>query len=344
MIAIPDAVATGVDKDGLFIPIIDFDLFLHGTEADKAAVVAGVFSGFKNAGFIYLKNHGIPTSTISSVFTSSKSFFSRPQEEKDALSWLTPESNRGYVSPGREKTTQSTDPDEIAALRENTPDLKESFEIGRDNHPVLLNNWPAEEATSEPSFRQTMTSFYAACQSIHIQVMRCIALGLGLEEEYFDSFIDAADNNLRLLHYPPTPVSVFKNNVGQVRAGKHTDYGTITLLFQDTSGGLQVMSPQGTWVNVKPTEDTIVVNAGDLLARWSNKKIMSTEHQVVEPPNEPEDGWHPARYSCVYFCNPNSEATIEALPGTYEREEDKIWPPIRADEYLVQRLTQTYSI
>ncbi|KAI5797023.1 hypothetical protein FPQ18DRAFT_366302 [Pyronema domesticum] len=340
---LPEAVATGVEKDGLFIPLIDFGLFLHGTETDKAAVVAGVSSGFKNAGFIYLKNHGIPPSSISSVFASSKSFFSRPQEEKDALKWLTPESNRGYVSPGREKVTQSTDAAEIAALREKHPDLKESFEIGRDNHPVLLNNWPVEEATSEASFRQTMTAFYSTCQSLHIQVMRCLALGLGLQEEHFDSFIDAADNNLRLLHYPATPASVFKQNVGQVRAGKHTDYGTITLLFQDTRGGLQVRGPQGTWVNATPIEGTIVVNAGDLLARWSNGKIMSTEHQVVEPPSEPEEGWHPARYSCAYFCNPNAEATIEALRGTYEKEEDKIWPAIRADEYLVQRLTKTYS-
>lgn len=130
--------------------------------------------------------------------------------------------------------------------------------------------------------------------------MRAIALGLGLEETFFDPFISDADNNLRLLHYPPTAASVFKSNAGQVRAGKHSDYGTVTLLFQDMRGGLQVRSPQGSWVDATPSEGTIVVNAGDLLARWSNKIITSTEHQVVEPPSQPVDGQHPARYSCAY--------------------------------------------
>ena len=69
-----------------------------------------------------------------------------------------------------------------------------------------------------------------------------------------------------------------------MRAGAHTDYGSITLLFQDMAGGLQVLSPKGTFVNATPIEDTIVVNAADLLTRWSNDTIKSTKHRVVEPP------------------------------------------------------------
>lgn len=184
----------------------------------------------------------------------------------------------------------------IDALRSSAPDLKESIEIGRDDHPTMPNNWPF----GDPEFRSTMTTFFSTCQALHVQVMRAIALGLGLDEAFFDGFIDAADNNLRLLHYPPTPAAVFKRNAGQVRLGKHSDYGTVTLLFQDLRGGLQVRSPQGSWVDATPIEDTIVINAGDLLARWSNRIIASTEHQVVEPPSEPVDGQYPARYSCAY--------------------------------------------
>jgi len=299
MVALQEAVATGVSKDGLVIPLIDFGMFLNGDETEKAAAVKGVIDGFKNAGFLYLKNHGIPKETVDKVFASSAEFFRRPQEEKDALKWTTPESNRGYVSPGREKVSQPTvDKAAVDVLRSKNPDLKESIEIGRDDHPTLSNNWPDHDAAGV-EFRKTMSSFYSTCQSLHIQVMRAIALGLGLEESYFDAFISAADNNLRLLHYPPTPVSVFKSNAGQVRAGKHSDYGTVTLLFQDMRGGLQVRSSEGSWVDATPIEDTIVVNAGDLLARWSNKIIASTEHQVVEPPSQPTDGLYPARYSCV---------------------------------------------
>ena len=219
----------------------------------------------------------------------------RERPTDPTYSQLTPESNRGYVSPGREKVTQSSDPAEIAALRATAPDLKESLEIGRDNHPTLVNNWPTHLL---PAFRTTMNGFFSACQSLHIQVMRAIALGLSLPETYFDSYISAADNNLRLLHYPPAPAAAFRQDE-QVRAGKHSDYGTVTLLFQDARGGLQVRSPRGSWVDATPIAGTIVVNAGDLLARWSNGIITSTEHQVVEPPSEPVMGEHPARYSCV---------------------------------------------
>ncbi|KAA8912876.1 hypothetical protein FN846DRAFT_897413 [Sphaerosporella brunnea] len=342
MIVAQEAVATGVNKNGLFIPLIDFGMFLNGGEADKKAVVQGIIDGFKNAGFLYLKNHGIPKETVSKVFASSAEFFRRPQEEKDELKWSTPQSNRGYVSQGREKVSQLTDKVTVDALRSQNPDLKESLEIGRDNHPSLPNSWPREDAAGL-AFRQTMNAFYATCQALHIQVMRAIALGLELDENFFDGYVSAADNNLRLLHYPATPADVFRKNVGQVRAGKHSDYGTVTLLFQDMRGGLQVRSPQGSWVDATPIEDTIVVNAGDLLARWSNSIIASTEHQVVEPPSEPVDGNYPARYSCAYFCNPNAEAYIEALPGTFTSVEDKHFPGINAGEYLVQRLSNTYQ-
>lgn len=127
----------------------------------------------------------------------------------------------------------------------------------------------------------------------------------------------------RLLHYPPCPTSEFRQNERRVRAGAHTDYGklffyfsifhslttqfsgSITLLFQDMAGGLQVLSPNGNFVNATPIEDTIVINAADLLTRWSNDTIKSTKHRVVEPPKPAEKDWHPSRYSIAYFCNPN---------------------------------------
>lgn len=86
--------------------------------------------------------------------------------------------------------------------------------------------------------------------------MRAIGLGMGLELGFFDKFTAVGDNTLRLLHYPATPREVFVRNKDQVRAGKHTDYGSITLLFQDDRGGLQVRSPRGTFVDAKPIEGT----------------------------------------------------------------------------------------
>jgi isopenicillin N synthase-like dioxygenase len=199
--------------------------------------------------------------------------------------------------------TSLVDKSAIDALRASIPDLKESMEIGREHgSPEYPNNWPDRFDAAGAEFRKVMTNFYDTCQELQMQVMRAIALGIGLEEKFFDRFVDAADNNLRLLHYPATPASAFKAappRPQQVRAGKHTDYGTVTLLFQDLRGGLEVRSPEGTWVGATPIEGTVVINAGDLLNRWSNSAINSTEHQVVEPPSEPVDGWYPARYSCA---------------------------------------------
>jgi isopenicillin N synthase-like dioxygenase len=150
-------------------------------------------------------------------------------------------------------------------------------------------------------FKQTMTSFFDDLSSLHQSVMRAIAVGMELEETYFDRFVCDGDNTLRLLHYPAVRKDVFAVNPGQVRAGEHSDYGSITFLFQDQRGGLQVQSPEGKFVDATPIEGTCVVNAGDLLARWSNDTIRSTVHRVVEPPKrEGDDGEgevYPARYS-----------------------------------------------
>ena len=173
--------------------------------------------------------------------------------------------------------------------------------------------------------------------------MRAIAVGMGLEESYFDEYTNAGDNTLRLLHYPEVDRSVFTNNTLQVRAGEHTDYGSITLLFQDDKGGLQVKSPNGTFVDATPIPGTVVVNAGDLLARWSNQTIRSTVHRVVEPPATDNVKVHPARYSIAYFCNPNFDSTIQAIEGTYGGDKGgRIYPDINSGEYLVQRLAATY--
>lgn len=145
---------------------------------------------------------------------------------------------------------------------------------------------------------------------------------------------------MRLLHYPEVRSEAFRENGNTVRAGAHTDYWSITCLFQDDRGGLQVLPPSSNYVDATPIKDTIVVNAGDLLARWSNKTIKSTKHRVVEPPTTADV--HPARYSIAYFCNPNFDQFIDAIAGTYSETRPKQYPGMSSGEYLVQRLAATY--
>lgn len=257
---------------------------------------------------------------------------------------------------GREQLSLSEEnDDEVKKLRAQNPDLKESMEIGREGVEGLPNQLPDRLGDVEGvEFTRVMREFFVTCKELHAEVMRAIALGMGLEEGFFDGYTDQGDNNLRLLHYPPVEKRVFRKTGGgageKVRAGEHSDYGSITLLFQDEVGGLEVRSPKGTFVRATPVPGTIVVNAGDLLARWSNDTIKSTRHRVVQPPDQGEkgngeegqDAMYGARYSVAYFCNPNFDRWIEALPGTWEDSGGKRYPGIRSGDYLVQRLTATY--
>ncbi|KAK4546342.1 hypothetical protein LTR36_002019 [Oleoguttula mirabilis] len=338
----PEAVSNAVSQDGLEIPLIDFSAFMSGDETTKRTTAQSIVHGFQRAGFIYLKNHGIPKADVANTFAESAKFFRRPSSQKEAMGWTTPEANRGYSQPGREKTTDLKDAADIEAKRaEEGADLKESFEIGREGEPNHPNHWPDRFDDNGADFKKQMLHFHDTCKQLHMQVMRAMAVGLGIDESWFDSFCDGGDNTLRLLHYPEVQSTAFKKNKNTVRAGAHTDYGSITLLFQDMAGGLQVLSPNGNFIDATPIADTIVVNAADLLARWSNDTIKSTKHRVVEPPIKADV--HPARYSIAYFCNPNFDRFIDAILGTYdELKGDKKYEGINSGDYLAQRLAATY--
>ncbi|KAG5930847.1 hypothetical protein E4U53_002102 [Claviceps sorghi] len=332
-----------VAKQGFVIPLIDFSKFLSGSPQERQSVAREILDGFRTSGFIYLKNHSIPAEAVQRTLARSAAFFALDDEAKLKLSWTTAEANRGYSSLGREKVTLNIDMAEADRMRSAAPDLKETMEIGRDTDPRFPNQWPDEDDATRVGlrgFRADMMDFYGKCQALEAEVMRAIALGLGLEQDFFEQYIHPGSNNLRLLHYPGVKADVFKLNPEQMRTGEHSDYGCITLLFQDDRGGLQVRSPSGDFVDATPIEGTVVVNAGDMLARWSNDTIRSTIHRVARPPSR--DHEYPARYSIAYFCNPNMDSFIETLPGTYATDRDRKYEGITSGDYLVQRLEATY--
>ncbi|KAF9054972.1 Clavaminate synthase-like protein [Hymenopellis radicata] len=323
------------------IPVIDFAKYrASASEQEKKETAHSIVNAFKTSGFIYVDNHGIPTEKVQNTFQKSAEFFRLPSELKDKLAWEDPRSNRGYVQIGRERVTQAVDASEIAALREKAPDYKESIEIGRDWDSEWKNMWPAE--ADAPGFKSTMLDFYQTCHNLHVELMRSIALGLDLEEHFFDSKIDAQCHNLRLLSYPPIQRKKLDGE-GQARAGAHSDYGTLTLLFQDQVGGLEVQDPHtGIYHAATPIPGTIVINVGDLLSRWSNDVLRSTLHRVVNPPakaiSETEE-ITPGRQSIAFFSNPNFDAEIACLPNCGEVAK---YPPVQTGDYIVGRLAATY--
>ncbi|KAH8693206.1 hypothetical protein BGW36DRAFT_399914 [Talaromyces proteolyticus] len=309
--------------EGFSIPLINFSAFLNGTPEERTRTAKEILHGFKTAGFIYLHSLPLSPSQRQQVFDASANYFSLSLETK--LSHLMPsvESNRGYSANGQEKLGS-----------EESPDIKETLHIGREKDPKYPNIWPAEIGRLV-GFKDTIGGFFDFCTKMVNEVMRAIAVGLGIDENYFEEYMSDGDHKLRLLHYPEVSTEVFQSNVNKVRAGAHTDYGAITLLFQDSRGGLQVKTPTGEYANATPIENTVVVNAGDLLARWSNDLIKSTVHRVVEPPLL-------RKTYCRFFGGPHEDSYIDAIPGTFVTDADKKYKGVKSGQYYIDRLTATY--
>uniref|UniRef100_A0A7M5WVU3 Fe2OG dioxygenase domain-containing protein n=1 Tax=Clytia hemisphaerica TaxID=252671 RepID=A0A7M5WVU3_9CNID len=136
-------------------------------------------------------------------------------------------------------------------------------------------------------------------------------------------------SQLRSLYYPGVDSKEILPE--QIRCGEHTDYGTLTLLFPKAEG-LEVKSPSGNFIKAKLIEGTIIVNAADLLERWSSGRIKSTLHRV----SLPKDTNQP-RQSIAFFVNPDNETLVECLDGS------NTCKPIRASDWLTKRFGETLS-
>lgn len=272
----------------------------------------------------------------------SSRFFSLPQEDKDKAphppyGWW----HRGYSGIGREKVVQMVfDQDSIADLRK-CPDFKESFELGREDDEHTPNIWFPEEVL--PGFRKFMTGFFETCYKVELDLLKAIALGMDLPEDFFREYHTKKDNQIRLLHYPPVEAELLRDGKME-RIAAHSDFGTMTLLFQDQVGGLEVedMHEKGKFNPAPFVPGTIVVNIGDFLQRWSNDTLKSTLHRVRAPPMTVE-GMTKARYSIPYFVTADRDKTVDCLPGCYdEKARPKKYEPINAREYIEMRLNATY--
>lgn len=188
---------------------------------------------------------------------------------------LGPNIHRGYSWPGLEKVSQyihkddADSDDEDAQLRQ-VQDCKESYEIGSETFAQQPNQWLPEEVL--PGFREFMTGFYWSCFETSKELLRAMAMGIGLDDsDYLLKFHSGENNQLRLLHYPPVETEKLSSNA-MARMPAHSDWGSITMLFQDDCGGLQVEHPRrpGEFVDATPMKGALIMNVGDLLMRWSN--------------------------------------------------------------------------
>jgi isopenicillin N synthase-like dioxygenase len=189
-------------------------------------------------------------------------------------------------------------------------------------------------------FDTAIPEFYQACTKLANQILEAIALSLKLPLELFTNHHNQHHHTMRSLCYPVPP-----NSLGYLGAGEHSDYGSITLLFQDEISGFEIQHSSGEWYAAPVIPGTVIVNTGDLMQRWTNDLFPSTRHRVVIPLDIQKP-----RYSIAFFCHPNYDsvilplgvaADIPCLPNCTEHQ-PAMYSPVLAGEYLLQRLQATY--
>jgi isopenicillin N synthase-like dioxygenase len=307
------------------IPVVDLSEFTSGDPKKKEEFVQQLGKAYEEVGFVAVKNHGIPADLIEDLYKYVQQFFSLPSDKKRAYEIPELAGQRGYTSFGKEHAKGS-----------DAPDLKEFFQYGQtvpDDHP-LKPEYPDNVSVAEVSgFNETLYKAYRAFEKSGKSLLQAIALYLGLDENYFDDFVEEGNSIVRAIHYPPITVEP----KSAIRAEQHEDINLITLLVGASAGGLEILTKQNEWVGVTSLPDQIVVNVGDMLQRLTNNKLKSTTHRVVNPPREL---WHTSRFSIPFFLHPKSAMDLSALEGCVDENHPKVYEDITAGEYLDERLRE----
>jgi isopenicillin N synthase-like dioxygenase len=250
------------------LPVIEMTAGRWSTDRD--AIARDIDVACRDTGFFYVVGHGVPTELQNRVETLSREFFALSEAEKSAVAmshggraW------RGWFPVGGELTS-------------GVPDMKEGFYFGqelRSDDPRVLAGLPMHGPNLFPArpagLCDAVLEYIDALTDLGHMVLAAISRALGLDDRWFDRHLTADPIVLfRIFHYPPLPDGTARWSVGE-----HTDYGLITILGQDSSGGLEVRGRNG-WVAVPPIPDAFVVNLGDMLERMTAGRYRSTPHRV----------------------------------------------------------------
>ncbi|KAL9539143.1 hypothetical protein MBANPS3_010447 [Mucor bainieri] len=306
------------------IPIVDFSEFKTNPEK----VAQDVFNACTSIGFFYMVNHDIPANDIDKAFELSKTFFDLPREEKTR--YEIGANNHGYS----ELFGQKLDPE-----NQRQGDHKEGFNLrafegGKPYAPI-----PAvfqEHA-------EFLESLSKSCHDAALQILEAFAIALQIPAEQGGQHFFVASHNykgsenvLRFLKYPRGAESEYKE---AVRAGAHSDYGSVTLLFQKQVPGLEVQASRTEWIAAPLIPGAIIVNVGDQMELWTNGLFKSTMHRVTFQPEHN----HLDRYSMPYFVQANSDTSLAPIPSPFVDQTVKDNVTYTAGEHLQRRLAASHG-
>ncbi|MDQ0393357.1 isopenicillin N synthase-like dioxygenase [Labrys monachus] len=310
------------------LPIVDLRNFAFD-EAGAESIAREVDRIFSETGFCYLSNTGVPDELMVEIFEASKAFHAQPQADKEALAINA--YHRGYMAPKTSLIVTSsvanvTKPNNSESLLIMHEVPEDDPRFGQDLQGP--NQWPAKL----PEFRETVTRYIDALETLARRFTQIIARALGLDPHALDHHFNRPTTFLRLLHYPPQPDAADD----EFGSAPHTDYGFITILLQDNVGGLEVRRRGGGWIRAVPVPGTFVINVGDILSRWTNGRWQSTPHRVQNK-NVVD------RYSAPYFFDPDMAETITCLPACVPAGEAPRFEPVLYGDYLMERIDKNYQ-
>ncbi len=307
------------------LPLIDLAALRGGDPAGKRQVADQIARACENIGFFYITGHGVRHQVVDGAFALARRFFGQTDAAKRAVrvnQW-----QRGYMAPAE------------ITIPGHRPDLKEVFEIGVDlpledvdvraGKPLHgPNQWPPLLG-----FRAAMEAYFDAVTGAGRDLLPSFALALDLPEDFFLRDYDRPLVKMRIMRYPPLP---HPRAPDQYSTAPHTDYGMITLLAQDSVGGLQVRLRSGEWVEAPTIEGSFIVNLGDMLACWTNDRFTSTPHRVL---NQSRGD----RYSIPIFYDPHYDTLAECLPSCCGPGNPPRYPAMRCGEYILGKYDAAYA-
>ena len=320
------------------VPLIDIAPL--ETEGEAALQVAHeIGQACRTHGFFYIQGHGVDEGLQQDLEKVSEQFFALSETEKQAIRMeLGGKAWRGYFSVGEELTS-------------GKPDVKEGIYFGQElapSHPKvqagLLLHGANLFPTALPHMRDTVLAYMDALTRVGHTLMKGIALSLGLPSSFFEQKYTRDPLTLfRIFHYPAT--SHPKNQSDRWGVGEHTDYGVLTILKQDQTGGLQIKS-QDSWIEAPPIPGSFVCNIGDMLDRMTRGLYRSTPHRVKNVSNQ-------SRYSYPFFFDPNFDAEIHPIDTEevrlFESNTTARWDQLNLDtlqgtygEYILSKVAKVF--
>ncbi len=316
------------------VPTVDIGGALAGDESALDAAAGQIDAACVNSGFFIAVGHGVPTDLVDGAVATAREFFRLPFDEKQRVAPPNFEDYRGFL--GLDTTSLAA----TLGDNETPPDLCESFNVGRFDDPEARarafvagaeatfcpNRWPQRPAGLRPLFER----YYAVLERLCLQMLPIFARALDLPPAWFDDKVRDHTALLLFNWYPPVAGSA---RPGQMRRGAHTDYGAFTVVAAEQIPGLQIRS-NGAWADVPMVPGGFVVNLGDLMARWTNDRWVSTLHRVVIPDGEDRAR---DRVSVPFFFQPSYRALIETIPTTITPQRPARYEPVVSGEWIAAK-------